>query len=393
MPMRHVTYPVAALLGAALSFLAGCGGTKSSSPSPLNAQGQESSARQAAEAWSRARVGDRVTYAFSASQGPSPEGGDTARTLEGQLTLQVVSVQRPWVWVRVAFTDASGGALAHPRLARDLMVPVRSDDTLALEVPHPGTATAERPSIAGRTWEALRYVSDQRPVDGPLRSRMYANEPGPLYLTRGLLEASVETAGFRTPGRIQLSLRELNEGSPATQAPAPALERPLGPGAYFDRQVDFAPTHEVLRVCFTAERGYVLRSEGPVGDGADPCSDFSQAEPEPLEDLLMGLPWEVLSSGDWPPGGATGARGTFTAEGRSIPAVTDQRPEDVEGTQHVFSETYAEDPWAPGLAGLPYEARFQALVSGTERTGPGGQRESAGGARLVKWGPWLGGQE
>ncbi|AKQ67330.1 putative lipoprotein [Myxococcus hansupus] len=335
-------------------------------------------------------MGDRVSYAFSASQGPSPEGGDTARTVEGRLTLDVVSVQAPWVWVRVAYTDAAGGALPSTRLAKDLVVPVRSDETRPLDVPHSGTASAESPSLAGRTWEALRYVSDQRPVDGPLRSRVYANDSGPLYLTRGLLEATVETAGFRTPGRIQLSLQELNEGSPATRTPVPALERPLGPGAYYDRKVDIAPTHEVARVCITAERGYVLRTEGPVGAGGAPCSDFSQAEPEPLEDLLMSLPWEVLSSGDWPPVGASSARVTFTAGSRSVPAVTEQRPEDVDGTQHVFSETYAADPWASELAGMPYEARFQPLASGTERTGAGGKRESVGETRMVNWGPWLG---
>ncbi len=379
------------MLGAALSFLSGCGSTKSSNPSLLDVQEQSSSARQAAEAWQRARVGDRVTYAFSASQGSTP-GGAFARTLDGQLSLEVVSVQQPWVWVRVAFTDASGAPLAQPRLAQDFVVPVRSDVTRPLEVPHAGTATAERPTAAGRTWEALRYVSDQRPVDGPLRTRVYANEPGPLYLTRGLLDASLETAGFRMAGSVKLSLRELSEGAADASAPAPALERPLGPGAYYERHVDVAPTREVQRVCFAAERGYVLRSERPATTEAVPCSDFSQAEPEPLEELLVGLPWDALSSGDWPPAAATGTRGTLTVEGRAVPVLTDESTEDVEGTQHIFTQTYASEPWAPALAGLPYEVRFQPLVSGTERVGAGGQRESAGGTRLVKWGPWLGGQ-
>jgi hypothetical protein len=31
----------------------------------------------------------------------------------------------------------------------------------------------------------MRYISDERLVDGPLRTRVYANEPGPLYLTHG----------------------------------------------------------------------------------------------------------------------------------------------------------------------------------------------------------------
>jgi hypothetical protein len=294
--------------------------------------------------------------------------------------------------VRLAYTDEAGRPLSQPRLARDLLLPVRADTTRPLDVPHAGKATAERPSSAGRTWEALRYVSDQRPVDGPLRTRVYANAPGPLYLTRGLLEASTETAGFHVPGGFTLTLREFREGAAEANAPVPTLERPLGPGAYYDRHVDVGPAPSVQRVCFAAERGYLLRNEGPIDANTDPCSDFSQVEPEPLEELLMSLPWETLSSGDWPPAAAAaGTRGTFTAEGRGVPALTEQRTETSDdGTQRVSSETYAAEPWAPALAGLPHEARFHPLSSGTERVVAGGKRESEGGTRLVRWGSWLG---
>jgi hypothetical protein len=395
MQMRQSTLPLAALLGAALSFLPGCESTKSSSPSPSDSQTQESAPMQAADAWKRARVGDRVTYAFSATQGTEPRGGGTARTLGGQLTLEVVAVQQPWVWVRVAFTDEAGRPLAQPRLAKDLLLPVRADTTRPLDVPHGGQATAENASSAGRTWEALRYVSDQRPVDGPLRTRVYANAPGPLYLTHGLLEASTEAAGFHTPGGFTVSLREFREGTADANAPVPALERPLGPGAYYDLRVDVGPAPGVQRVCFTAERGYVLRTEAPVDDGTGaPCSDFSQAEPEPLEELLMNLPWNALSSGEWPPTAAASAiRGTFTAEAGTVPALIMQSTEDADGTQLVLSETYAAEPWAPGLAGLPYEARFQPLSGSSERVVAGGKREPSGGTRLVRWGSWLAGQK
>jgi hypothetical protein len=389
MHMRHSTLPIAALLGAALSLLPGCESTKSSSPSPSDAQAQEPAPMQAAEAWKRARVGDRVTYSFSATQGPEPRGG-TARTLGGLLTLEVVAVQQPWVWVRLAFTDEAGKPLAPTRLARELLLPVRADTTRPLDVPHAGEATAETPSSAGRTWEALRYVSDQRLADGPLRTRVYAVQPGPLYLTRGLLEANTTLSGFGASGDFKLTLREFREGSAGANAPVPALERPLGPGAYYDRQVDVGPSPGVQRVCFAAERGYLLRTEGPID--TNPCSDFSQVEPEPLEELLMSLPWEALSSEDWPPAAAaSGTRGSFTVEGRDVPALIVRRTEDVEGTPHVFSDTYAAEPWAPALAGLPHEARFHPLSSGAERVVAGGKREPAGGTRLVRWGSWLGG--
>ncbi|OJH35561.1 hypothetical protein BON30_39025 [Cystobacter ferrugineus] len=392
--MRHSTLPLAALLGAALSFLPGCESTKSSSPSPSDTRAQEPTAMKAAEAWKRARVGDRVTYSFSATQSSEPRGGGTARTLGGQLTLEVVAVQQPWVWVRLAYTDEAGKPLSHPRLAQDLLLPVRADTTRPLDVPYAGTASAETPSSAGRTWEAVRYVSDQRPVDGPLRTRVYANEPGPLYLTRGLLDANTTLSGFGAAGGIQLTLRELREGSADANASVPALERPLGPGAYYDRRVEVGPAPSEQRVCFAAERGYLLRTEGPIDTNAAPCSDFSQAEPEPLEEVLLSLPMEALSSGDWPPAAAaSGTRGTFTAEGRDVPALIEQRTENFEGAPRVFSETYAAEPWAPGLAGLPYEARFQPLASSTEREVAGGKRESEGGTRLVRWGSWLGGQK
>lgn len=394
--MRHSTLPIAALLGAALSFLPGCESTKSSSPSPVDTQAQEPAPPQAADAWMRARVGDRVTYSFSATQGPEPHVGGSARALGGELTLEVVAVRQPWVWVRVAFADEAGKPLAQARLARDLLLPVRADTTRPLDVPPAGQATAERSSRAGRTWEALRYVSDQRPVDGPLRTRVYANAPGPLYLTHGLLEASTELAGFRVPGGFTLTLREFREGSAGTNAPVPALERPLGPGAYYERREDVGSSPGVRRVCFAAERGYLLRTEGPIEDShAAPCSDFSQAEPEPLEEALMSLPWDALFSGDGPPAAASGTRtqGTFTAEGRDVPALTVQHSETADGTQLVLSDTYAADPWSPALAGLPYEARFLSLTNSSERVDASGKRESQGGTRLVRWGSWLGGQK
>lgn len=390
MPMRYSNLPMAALLGAALSFLPGCESTKSSSASALDPQSQN--AIQADDAWQRARVGDRVTYTFSAAQGPEPRGGGT-RALGGEVTLEVVAVQQPWVWVRLAFTDEAGKPLAQARLAQELLLPVRADMTRPLNVPRAGNVTAERHSGAGRTWEAMRYVSDQRPVDGPLRTRVYAHEPGPLYLTHGLLDASTEAAGFHTPGGLKLTLREFREGSAEASAPVPALERPLGPGAYYDRRVDVGPAPGVQRVCFAAERGYLLRTEGPVDTTTAPCSDFSQVEPEPLEEVLMSLPWEALSSGEWPPEAASGTPGTFTVEGRGVPALTVQSSDTADGTERVYWQTYAAEPWAPALAGLPYEARFLPLSSGTERVAAGGRREPEGGTRLVGWGSWLAGQK
>jgi hypothetical protein len=315
------------------------------------------------------------------------------------VTLEVVAVQQPWVWLRLSVTDDAGKPLPQPRLSKDLVIPVRADATRPLDVPRQGETTAERASSAGRTWDAVRYVSDQRPVDGPLQTRVYAVQPGPLYLTHGLLEAGTTLSGFGgVSGSFQFTLREFREGTAGTNAAPPPLERPLGPGAYYDRRFEGGPSPSVQRVCFTAEQGFLLRTEAPVDANAAPCSDFSQAQPEPLEEVLMSLPWSAAldaDAGNFPPAAAaSGTRGTFTVESHDVPSVTVQRTETEEGAQRISSETYAVDPWAPVLSGLPYEARFEALSRGTERVLAGGKRESEGGARLVRWGTWAtGGQK
>ncbi|WP_326938739.1 DUF6068 family protein [Archangium violaceum] len=387
--MRHPPLPLAAaMLGAALTFLPGCESTKASGPSPSDTQARNPSpAKSDTSSWQRARVGDRVSYAFSASQG----AGDSARTLAGQVAVEVVAVQQPWVWLRVSVTDEAGLPLARTRLSKELLVPVRADTTRTLDVPQQGQATAENASAAGRTWEAMRYVNDLRPADGPLRTSVYAVQPGPLYLTRGLLESNTTLSGFGAVGNYQLRVLEVREGTAGATATPPALERPLGPGAYYDRRVEVGPSPSVQRVCFAAERGFLLRAEGPVDANAPPCSDFSQAEPRPLEEALLNLPMDVLSTGEWPPTGAatTATRGAFTVEDHDVPALTVQRTSNEEGTQRIYSETYAADPWAPALTGLPYEARFQTLTESTERVGAGGKREPEGSTRLVRWGTWL----
>src|SRR5687768_5749309 len=118
MRMRHSpsSLPLAALLGAALSLLPGCESTKSSGPSPSDPQGAQPTGVQSGDAsWQRARVGDRVTYSFAATQSSEPRGGGTQNALAGQVSLEVVSVQQPWVWVRLSFTDEAGKPLAQAR--------------------------------------------------------------------------------------------------------------------------------------------------------------------------------------------------------------------------------------------------------------------------------------
>jgi hypothetical protein len=336
--------------------------------------------------WRNARVGDRVTYAFSSTFGGGRLGGPM-KTLAGRLTLEVVAVQQPWVWLRAAYTDEAGRPLPQPRLSQELLVPVRADGTRTLEVSREGQSSAERPSLAGRTWEATQYVNDARPVDGPLQRRLYANTPGALYLTEGLLEASTTLSGFGGAGGSQLTLVEYRQGTGEASPAAPTLERPLGPGAYYDRHVDVGGEPSVQRTCFAAERGFVLRTDRPATEGGAPCADFSEAEPQPLAEVLLSLVFEALSTTEGAP--ATAARGTSEVGGRSVPTLTAERTEEVEGTRRIHTTTWAADPWSPALAGLPVEARFQPLAEHSARVGPGGQRQPEGGTRLVQWGVWV----
>ncbi len=370
--MRSTPFSSAVLLGAALSLFPGCHGHTASGPSPSTPMSQP----DAQGSWRNARVGDRVTYTFSSTLGGGRLGGPM-KSLAGRLTLEVVAVQQPWVWLRAAYSDEAGRPLPQPRLAQELLIPLRSDGTRTLEVSREGQSSAERPTLAGRAWEATQYVNDMRPADGPLQKRLYANTPGPLYLTEGLLQADTTLSGFGAAGGSQLTLVEYRQGSGEASAAAPALERPLGPGAYYDRRVDVGGAPSVQRTCFAAERGFLLRTERPATEGGTPCADFSEAEPQPLTEVLLSLVLEALSANDGAP--ATATRGTTEVGGRTVPTLTAERTEEVDGTRRVHTTTWAADPWSPALAGLPVEARFQPLA----------EQSTEGGTRLVQWGVWV----
>jgi len=370
--MRSTLLSQAMLLGAALSLFPGCHGHTASGPSPSTPMSQPDTQGS----WRNARVGDRVTYAFSSTLGGGRLGGPM-KTVAGRLTLEVVAVRQPWVWLRAAYADEAGRPLPQPRLAQELLIPVRTDGTRALEVSREGQSSAERPTLAGRAWEATQYVNDMRPADGPLQRRLYANTPGLLYLTEGLLVADTTLSGFGAAGGSLLTLVEYHQGTGEASAAAPTLERPLGPGAYYDRRVDVGGAPFVQRTCFAAERGFLLRTDHPATGGGAPCADFSEAEPQPLTEVLLSLVVEALSPPEGAP--ATATRGTAQVGGRTVPSLTAERTEEVDGTRRIHTTTWAADPWSPALAGLPVEARFQPLA----------EHSTEGGTRLVQWGVWI----
>jgi hypothetical protein len=345
-----------------------------------------------ASPWQRARVGDRVVYSFSANRVPG-RGVGQAAALAGRVTLEVVAVQQPWVWLKLGFTDDGGKPHANPRLTQELLLPVRMDATRSLDVPREGTESVEQPNAAGRTWEAKRYIRDNRPADGPLENRLYAVNPGPLYLTNGLLDASTTLSGFGANGGSQLTLVEARQGAEGSTAAPPALERPFGPGAWYDIRMSMPDNNGVQRACFSAEQGHVLRTQGPApAAGAEPCPSFAEAEVVPLEESVLGLLSEAVDAPVWPPSTATGtsAKSTFAAGSRSVPALTFETPESEGSTRKVRYDTYAANPWEASLAGLPFEARFRALTEGVDRLDAKGKRAPEAFTRLVDWGVWAG---
>jgi hypothetical protein len=402
MPLRS---SIPSVVGAAtLALLVGCATTPqqppadgtpppppATEPSPSSPQPAPSSD---ASPWQRARVGDRVVYAFSANRKPGP-GASEAR-IAGTLALEVVAAQAPWVWLKLSFTDEAGKALANPMLAKELVLPMGMDATRPLDVPREGTETAEQLSAAGRTWEARRYIRDNRPADGPLENRLYAVSPGPLYLTNGLLSASTTLSGFGASGGSQLTLTEARQGAEGTPTAAPpSLEHPLGPGTWTDFSVNAGGGEELQRSCMSAERGYglIVLGRAPAAGGAT-CPSFAEAEIVPLEEALLTLVGQSLEVTRWPPPTmAPTSRGSFSAQGRSIPALTFETTETEGSARQIRYEVYAADPWNPALDGLNLVARFGMLAEGADRVEGKGQRKPTFAKKLVGWGFWAGGAQ
>ena len=342
--------------------------------------------------WQSARVGDRVVYSFSVNRSPGRGMIHQPSAISGRVTLEVVAVQQPWVWLKLGFVEEGGKPMTNPRLAQDMLLPMRTDGTRQLELPREGVESKEQPTVAGRAWEARRYVRDNRAADGPLENRLYAVNPGPVYLTNALLTSSTTLSGFGDNGGAQLVLVEATQGAEGGTAAVPTLERPFGPGAWFDTRANMPGNTGTMRICFSAERGHVLRAQSPApAAGGEPCPSFTEADVTPLEESVLLLLSEAVGMEAWPPP-TTGAtlRGSFNANGRTVPAVTFETAESEGTTRKVRYETYATNPWDAALSGLPLEARFHSLAEGVDVVDAKGKRTHEASTQLSGWGVWAG---
>jgi hypothetical protein len=372
---------------AALGVLTGCATT--SSQTPPSEPVTNPTPPSGPTAWSTARVGDRVVYAFTANRANVGQK-DEAR-VAGRLALEVVAVQAPWVWLKLSTTDEAGKPSASLPLSKELVFPMSMEASRSLEWTRPGTPTAEQLSAAGRTWEAQRYTEDKRPVDGPLENRLYASSPGPLYLTNGLLSASTTLSGFGASGGHQLTLVEVQQGTEGSTGTPPSLQYPLGPGTWADTRVNPGSGETVNRTCLGAERGFLLSSTGPApAAGGAPCPSFREAEAVPVEEALHALaPWMADQLRAPRSTRTPSRRGALDVKGLKVPSITFEASETAENAQQVRAESYAADPWDASLDGLHYQARFDALAESVERV-EGKSRKPVFTQQLSDWGTWAG---
>ncbi|GMU00703.1 hypothetical protein KH5H1_48230 [Corallococcus caeni] len=340
--------------------------------------------------WQRARVGDRVEYAFSAHRGRP--GSDTGVGVAGHVALEVVAVQAPWAWLTVTFTDDQGRPLLHPRLSQPRVLPMRLELTQPWKEEHRGQRSTEQTTAAGRAWDARRFLDDRRPSDGPLQNRLYATEPGPLYLTHGLLDASTTLSGFGASGSQQLTLVSFRQGTDGAGT-VPMLDHAWGPGTWYDVRQDLSGTASVRRVCLGAEGGFLLRKEATSPTGDAPCADFQDAETTPLEEAVLDAVSEAVSQPQqWPPvtaGTAPSRRETFTVAQHPIPAVVFEAPAGEGAERRVQVTHYAAEPWGTALQGLADEARFTPLSDAVFRAPPKGKRVAEDSTALAGWGRWV----
>jgi hypothetical protein len=397
----HSRSSTLSLVGAAaLVLLAGCATTSqqtppdgTSSPPPTTepvTNPSTPSPSSGTTPWHKARVGDRVVYAFSGNHRAMRPQTNEVR-ISGRLALEVVAVQAPWVWMKLSFSDEAARPGTGP-LSKELVFPMSMEASRPLEWSREGTESAEQLSAGGRTWEAKRYLSDRRPVDGPLENRLYATSPGPLYLMNGLLSASTTLSGFGASGGHQLTLVEFKQGEEGRTATPPAMQHPLGPGTWSDVSVNMGSGAETHRTCISAERGFVLTSTAPASAGSAPCPSFADAELVPVEEALLTLiPWSAEVARSPMVSGTPSRRGGLSLKGRTVPALTFETPETADGSRQVRVEVYAADPWDASLDGLHLLARFTALSEGVNRVEGKDQLKSTYSKKLADWGVWAGG--
>ncbi|RKG76440.1 hypothetical protein D7W79_17760 [Corallococcus exercitus] len=382
-----------AVAGVALVLLMGCGTSRPRGFISVTEFPPGSSTEETPRSWQDARVGDRVEYVFGAFVSGSSRGGSSV----GQLFVEVVAVQAPWVWLSIRITRNDGQPHPHPFLSHDFVLPMRMGQAPP-NLPDPikdGSTSITRlwAFAAGQHWSARQFARDDSMGDGPEQQRLYATTPGPLYLTNGLLKIYFSAVSPSDFAIHSLALASFRRGSSTTRGTPPAMDHPLGPGTWYEVREQTRQGVSEKRVCLGAEQGYLLRriwTRPPTGKR---CEDFQGAAVLSLEDALLNLVNKTLGVPIWPPryyGAPLPRQGQLQLGQSSVLAYFDETPDVMEHVSlKVTVRAFATDVWNPVLRGLPMEARFNQVSEETFWQPRGGVHQFISSSRLSGWGTWL----
>nr|WP_277991394.1 DUF6068 family protein [Corallococcus macrosporus] len=381
-------------VGVALVLLMGCGTSRPRGFFSVTESPPGSSTEEAPRSWQDARVGDRVEYVFNATVSGSNWGGSSSA---GQLFVEVVAVQAPWVWLSIRITRNDGQPHPNPFLSHDFVLPMRMGQAPP-NLPDPikdGSTRITRlwAFAAGQHWSARQFARDDSVGDGPMQQRLYATTPGPLYLTNGLLRIYF---GAVSPGDYaihSLTLVSFQRGSGAPQGTPPAMDHPWGPGTWYETREQSSRGIFERQVCLGAEQGYLLRKIWPRPQAGKRCGDFQGAAVLSLEDALLNLVNKSVGVSIWPPrapGAPLSRQGHLQLGRDSLPVWFHEEPDPMtDESLKVNVHGFAIDVWSPVLRGLPMEARFNALSVETVWQPWAGVHHFNASSRLSSWGTWL----
>ncbi|MFP2899022.1 DUF6068 family protein [Corallococcus sp. 4LFB] len=375
----------------ALVLLMGCGTSKPRGSSTVTEVPLENTAAVAHTSWQDARVGDRVEYAFYVHASGMSRGNSSSA---GQLFVEVVAVRPPWVWLSIRVTRNDGQPHPHPFLRHAFVLPMRMGQAPAHRPPgiRGSPPIPIRAFAAGHHWLAQRTSRDESSGDGPTQHRIYAEPPGPLYLTRGLLEVD-SVSGFNVTFGHRLALVSFQRGSGTSEGVLPRMDRPFGPGTWYEMKARTREGSRVTRICLGAEQGYLLRKGWTDSTDGTRCEDFQDAESVALEDALIQLVDESVFVPTWPPrdyGAPLPRQGPLHLGQDSLRAYFDETPDSMDHESlKVTVQGFATDVWNPVLRGLPREARFKELSAETFWQPRAGLHQFIEDTRLSGWGTWL----
>ncbi|QSQ22076.1 hypothetical protein JY651_44235 [Pyxidicoccus parkwayensis] len=362
----------AALLVACLGCNESSSGPSRPDPGTVAAEGQDAASPEPAasrNAWSQARVGDVVEYDYTYESG-SFRYPESRRQLSANAALQVVAIQRPWVWVQ-ATVKVQGAATPERRF----LIPVdsqREPPPASRPSPPPGADDPRVTTrIGGVTVTCVEGGSDDSPASGPVTSWCDTDAPE-FYLARRLWEKS--TGGGMSGGYFSSKLlaTRIRRGALSQPVPPPSdIPRLFSPEAWC-RRLPVSGHHgavgseqqevfiggwglsrrrslsRVLRTTEDLRRTDLLK----ISDGWYAASEWAEESTGSLLEAVLAV---GRMEGQQPGHAGKATPGQFRL-GSSV-VVESRAFEDT-----LFRREYAADPWAPAFDGLPWLVRWEPLL-------------------------------